>query len=145
MVHGINRILIPPTGNVVETAISTPGFDSLVKAVIRVSGTGVPANLNVATILSTLNGITVFAPTNQAFADLFANAAFPFRNIDQIPVDVLRTVLLHHAVTSRAFSNDLANGNIAMANGTNITVSGVGTANLALRAQVQYSTILLLA
>ena len=133
VVHGVNRILFPPTGNLVETANSTPGFDSLVKAVVRVSGSGVPANLNVATILSTLNAITVFAPTNQAFADLFANAAFPFRNIDQIPVDVLRTVLLHHAVTSRAFSNDLANGTIAMANGTNITVSGVGTANLALK------------
>jgi uncharacterized surface protein with fasciclin (FAS1) repeats len=132
IVHGTNSILFPPSGNIVETAIATPGFDSLVKAVVQVSGPGATGINNIAEVLSTLNGVTVFAPTNQAFANLFANPAFPFRNISQIPNDVLRVVLLHHAVTARAFSNDLANGNIAMANGSNITVSGVGTPNLRL-------------
>lgn len=133
VVHGIGRILFPPTGNIVETAIATPGFDSLVKAVVKVSGAGVTGNENIANLLSTLNGVTVFAPTNAAFAALFANNAFPFRNIDQIPNDVLRTVLLHHAVPARAFSNDLANGTIGMANGSNLTVAGVGTPNITLR------------
>ncbi len=131
VVHGIGSILLPPTGNIVETAIATPGFDSLVKAVVQVSGASGPGNI--AELLSTLNGVTVFAPTNQAFAALFADASFPFRQISDIPDDVLRTVLLHHAVPARAFSNDLANGTIAMANGSNITVAGVGTANITLR------------
>jgi uncharacterized surface protein with fasciclin (FAS1) repeats len=133
IVHGIARILFPPTGNIVETAIATPGFDSLVKAVVQVSGTGVTGNANIANLLSTLNGVTVFAPTNQAFAALFANPAFPFRQISAIPNDVLRAVLLHHAVPARAFSNDLANGTIAMANGSNLTVAGVGTNNISLQ------------
>jgi uncharacterized surface protein with fasciclin (FAS1) repeats len=133
VVHGIGRILFPPTGNIVETAIATPGFDSLVKAVVQVSGAGVTGANNIANLLSTLNGVTVFAPTNQAFAALFANPAFPFRNIASIPNDVLRTVLLHHAVPARAFSNDLANGTIPMANGSNLTVAGVGTANITLQ------------
>lgn len=132
IVHGLNSILFPPTGNIVETAIATPGFDSLVKAVVQVSGAGVAGADNIAQILSTLNGVTVFAPTNQAFANLFANPAFPFRSISEIPNDVLRVVLLHHAVTARAFSNDLANGTITMANGSSITVSGVGSPNLTL-------------
>ena len=134
VVHGIGRILLPPAGNIVETAQSITGgpaaFDSLVKAVVRVSGSGVTGADNIATVLSTVNGLTVFAPTNQAFADLFANGSFPFRQINDIPVDVLRTVLRHHVVTARAFSNDLANGNLAMANGSNATVAGVGTASI---------------
>lgn len=133
IVHGIGRILFPPTGNIVETAIATPGFDSLVKAVVQVSGAGVTGANNIANLLSTLNGVTVFAPTNQAFAALFSNASFPFRQISEIPNDVLRAVLLHHAVPSRAFSNDLANGTITMANGTNLTVAGVGTASISLQ------------
>jgi uncharacterized surface protein with fasciclin (FAS1) repeats len=130
IVHGIDRILFPPTGNIVATAQATPGFDSLVKAVLQVSGAGATGLDNIAAVLSTRNGLTVFAPTNQAFADLFANPLFPFRNISQIPIATLRAVLLHHTVTARAFSNDLANGNIAMANGSNITVAGVGTPNI---------------
>lgn len=134
VVHGIGRVLLPPTGNIVETAQSITGgaaaFDSLVKAVVRVSGSGVTGADNIANVLSTTNGLTVFAPNNQAFADLFANASFPFRQINDIPVDVLRTVLRHHVVTARAFSNDLANGNLPMANGSNATVAGVGTASI---------------
>jgi len=132
IVHGVASILFPPVGNIVETAINTPGFDSLVKAVVQVSGPGATGLDNIAEVLSTLNGVTVFAPTNQAFAALFANPSFPFRSINEIPNDILRTVLLHHAVTARAFSNDLANGNIPMANGSNLTVSGVGTPNITL-------------
>ncbi len=132
VIHGIGRILFPPTGNIVQTAISTPGFDSLVKAVVKVSEGATGAN-NIAELLSNLNGVTVFAPTNAAFQALFANAAFPFRQINDIPNDVLRTVLLHHAVPARAFSNDLANGNITMANGSSLTVAGVGTANITLK------------
>ncbi|MCU0333590.1 MAG: fasciclin domain-containing protein [Chitinophagaceae bacterium] len=127
VVHGINRILMPPVGNIVQTAQATPGFDSLVKAVVRVS-TGATGADNILEVLSTTNGLTVFAPTNAAFQALFANAAFPFRNIDAIPVGTLRTVLRHHVVNARAFSNDLRNGNLAMANGSNAVVAGVGGA-----------------
>jgi uncharacterized surface protein with fasciclin (FAS1) repeats len=133
IVHGIGRILLPPAGNIVQTAQSITGgpsaFDSLVKAVVRVS-TGATGADNILDVLSNVNALTVFAPTNQAFADLFANSSFPFRQINDIPVATLRTVLRHHVVTARAFSNDLANGTLAMANGSNATVAGVGTASI---------------
>lgn len=133
IVHGIGRILLPPGGNIVQTAQSVTGgpaaLDSLVKAVVRVS-TGATGMDDIATVLSTVNALTVFAPTNQAFADLFADATFPFRQINDIPVATLRTVLRHHVVAARAFSNDLANGNVGMFNGTNATVAGVGGASI---------------
>lgn len=133
IVHGIGRILLPPAGNIVQTAQSITGgpaaFDSLVKAVVRAStgGTGMD---DILSVLSNTNALTVFAPTNQAFADLFADATFPFRQINDIPVATLRTVLRHHVVAARAFSNDLANGNLAMFNGSNATVAGVGGASI---------------
>lgn len=133
IVHGIGRVLLPPAGNIVQTAQSISGgpaaFDSLVKAVVRVS-TGATGADDILSVLSNTNALTVFAPTNQAFADLFADASFPFRQINDIPVATLRTVLRHHVVAARAFSNDLANGNIGMFNGTNATVAGVGTASI---------------
>ncbi len=133
IVHGIGRILFPPAGNIVQTAQSVTGgpsaLDSLVKAVLRASA-GASGLDDIATVLSTVNALTVFAPTNQAFADLFADVTFPFRQINDIPVATLRTVLRHHVVAARAFSNDLANGNVGMFNGTNATVAGVGAASI---------------
>jgi uncharacterized surface protein with fasciclin (FAS1) repeats len=131
IVHGIGRVLLPPSGNIVQTAQSVTGgptgLDSLVKAVLRASAGATGAD-DIATVLSTTNALTVFAPTNQAFADLFANSSFPFRQINDIPVGTLRVVLRHHVVAARAFSNDLRNGTLGMVNGSNATVAGVGTA-----------------
>ncbi len=133
VVHGIGRVLFPPAGNIVQTAQAVTGgptgLDSLVKAVLRASAGATGAD-DIATVLSTTNALTVFAPTNQAFADLFANAGFPFRQINDIPVATLRTVLRHHVVAARAFSNDLVNGTLGMVNGSSATVAGVGTANI---------------
>jgi uncharacterized surface protein with fasciclin (FAS1) repeats len=133
IVHGIGRVLFPPAGNIVQTAVAVTGgpsaLDSLVKAVLRASAGATGAD-DIASVLSTTNALTVFAPTNQAFADLFANPAFPFRQINDIPAGTLRTVLRHHVVAARAFSNDLANGALGMFNGSNATVAGVGGATI---------------
>jgi uncharacterized surface protein with fasciclin (FAS1) repeats len=135
IVHGIGRVLLPASGNIVQTAQAVTagptGLDSLVKAVLRASAGATGAD-DIATVLSTTNALTVFAPTNQAFADLFANTSFTtatgFRQINDIPATTLRVILRHHVVAARAFSNDLANGPLGMVNGSNATVAGVGTA-----------------
>jgi uncharacterized surface protein with fasciclin (FAS1) repeats len=137
VVHGIGRVLLPAAGNIVQTAQAVTGgptgLDSLVKAVLRASS-GASGADDIATVLSTANALTVFAPTNQAFADLFANTSFTtptgFRQINDIPAATLRVILRHHVVAARAFSNDLANGSLGMFNGSNATVAGVGTANI---------------
>ncbi|MDX1942465.1 MAG: fasciclin domain-containing protein, partial [Saprospiraceae bacterium] len=67
----------------------------------------------IAAALSDPNQIlTVFAPTNEAFAELIsalgANSLEDL--VAQVGVEALSTILLYHVVDSCAFSNDLRNG-----------------------------------
>jgi uncharacterized surface protein with fasciclin (FAS1) repeats len=123
VIHKLERVLIPASGNVVETAIATSGgdngLDSLVVAVVRADAAA-PGLINT---LST-GILTVFAPTNKAFRDLLT--ALSLTNVSEIPIATLSAVLLYHVVPSRAFSSDLANGALPMlANGsTTISLTG---------------------
>jgi len=73
--------------NLVETAQATPELSSLVAA------------LNRADLVQALSGngpFTVFAPTNNAFSAFLA--ANGFATLNDVPVDVLKLVLLNHVV-----------------------------------------------
>lgn len=120
VIHRIGRVLMPPVGNIVQTA-SAPGsgLDSLVKAVTRAT-TAAGGDPNLANTLSTAT-LTVFAPTNAAFTQLLG--ALSLQDINQIPVNTLLAVLRYHVVGGRAFSSDLANGNLAMLAGGNTTIN----------------------
>ncbi len=118
VIHRIGRVLLPPSGNIVETAIAS-GLDSLVKAVTRAT-TAPGGDPNLANTLSTAT-LTVFAPTNAAFTQLLA--ALSLNNINDIPVGTLLAVLRYHVVGGRAFSSDLANGNLAMLAGGNTAIN----------------------
>lgn len=98
VVHVINRVLIPASGNIVQTAIANPNFSYLVAAVVR-------ADLGGA--LSGTGPFTVFAPINQAFID----AGFPtIESINNAPQATLQRILLYHVVGARVFSTQLSNG-----------------------------------
>jgi uncharacterized surface protein with fasciclin (FAS1) repeats len=101
VIHRIGRVLLPPAGNIVETAVAA-GLDP-----------------NLAQTLSTAT-LTVFAPTNQAFTQLLGNLGLS--KLEDIPVATLLAVLQYHVVGGRAFSSDLANGNLAMLANGNTTV-----------------------
>ena len=109
VIHVIERVLNPPVGNIVETAVAS-GLDSLVKAVARAA----TAPGGDPTLVATLSNakLTVFAPTNAAFTDLLS--ALSLSNIDDIPVATLLAVLKYHVLGDRAFSSDLTNGNLTM-------------------------------
>jgi uncharacterized surface protein with fasciclin (FAS1) repeats len=49
--------------------------------------------------------LTVFAPTDAAFADLYATLGVT--GVDEIPVATLRAVLLHHVAPGERFSDDV--------------------------------------
>ncbi|MGZ8556972.1 MAG: fasciclin domain-containing protein [Chitinophagaceae bacterium] len=126
VIHAIEKVLMPPAGNIVETAVAS-GLDSLVKAVTR--ATTAPGGD--PTLASTIGSakLTVFAPTNAAFTQLLG--ALSLSKIDDIPVATLLAVLRYHVVGGRAFSSDLANGSLPMLGGGNTTInltSGVGGA-----------------
>lgn len=105
-VFAIKEVLMPPDQNIVSTALSVSDFSSLVAAVLA-------ADPGIAAALSDEDAIyTVFAPTNQAFADLLA--ALNLNSLEElvaaIGVDNLSTVLLYHVFDGCAFSNDLSDG-----------------------------------
>lgn len=110
VIHKIGRVLNPPAGDIVQTAVAS-GLDSLVKAVTLA---GLGSTLSSSTL-------TVFAPTNEAFTDLLA--ALGLNDINEIPISTLTDVLTYHVVAGRAFSSDLANGSLA-------TLGGNATINL---------------
>ncbi len=118
VIHVIGRVLNPPVGNIVETAVAS-GLDSLVKAVTRAT-TAAGGDPTLAGTLGSAK-LTVFAPTNAAFTQLLG--ALSLTDINQIPIATLLAVLRYHVVGTRAFSSDLANGNLGMLAGGNTTIN----------------------
>ena len=103
VVHVIHKILVPPTGNIVQVALSNPNFSYLVAAVLRAS----EGSTNVAAVLSGNGPFTVFAPTNQAFI----NAGFPsIESIKAADPATLTNILTYHVIAARVFSCNLING-----------------------------------
>ncbi|MCB0528944.1 MAG: fasciclin domain-containing protein [Lewinellaceae bacterium] len=89
VVHVINKVIVPPT--VVNHALNNPNFSILVTALTR-------SDLSVDYV-STLSGdgpFTVFAPTNDAFADLLTELGA--NSLDDIPAATLDAVLQYHVV-----------------------------------------------
>lgn len=126
IIHSIERVLMPASGNLVETAQGNENLSYLVAAVVRAS----QGNTNVANILASTEGLTVFAPTNQAFI----KAGFPtIASIQAADPAVLTSILTYHVVAARAFSSDLSNnqslatvqgGNLLVSIGNQITIKG---------------------
>ncbi len=118
VLHKIDRVLNPPAGNIKET-VAGKGLDSLTKVIARVTNdsTGYPG------IDSALNSamVTLFAPTDSAFADLLAKLSIPL--IDSLPVDTLMNLLAYHMVPGRIFSSDLADGPLTMLAGGNTLIN----------------------
>jgi uncharacterized surface protein with fasciclin (FAS1) repeats len=120
VIHVLDKVLLPPAGNIVATAQANlggdNGLDSLVTAIVR-------ADAAAPGLISTINSnvLTVFAPTNKAFRDLLT--ALGLSNISQIPIATLSAVLTYHVKGGRAFSSDLANGSLTMFSGGNTTIA----------------------
>jgi uncharacterized surface protein with fasciclin (FAS1) repeats len=115
--HGLGKVLLPPSGDIVETAIAAK-FDSLAKAILRANGAG-----GDPTLLNTLKTarLTVFAPTNAAFTALLQT--LNLKDINEIPIATLVAVLKHHVTGGRVFSNDISNNlQVDMVNGSKSTI-----------------------
>lgn len=119
VIHVIGNVLIPPVGNIVETAQANEALSYLVAAVLRAS----EGQTNVAALLSGTDVLTVFAPTNAAFqAAGFATIA----DINNADPDDLTAILTYHVTNGRIFSSDLMDGQeVPMLNGGN-TMIGLG-------------------
>ncbi len=122
VIHVINKVLMPATGNIVQAAQGNPDFSFLVAAVLRAS----QGQTNVASVLSGTGPFTVFAPTNQAFI----NAGFPsITTIQAADPAVLTSILTYHVVAGRVFSSDLVDNSMPeTVNGGKVTITLTGGA-----------------
>lgn len=103
VIHVVDRVLIPPTGNIVATAQANANLTYLVAAVLRADASGT----SISGALSGAGPLTVFAPTNQAFID----AGFPtIASINAADPNTLKNILLYHVIAARVFSSDLTEG-----------------------------------
>jgi uncharacterized surface protein with fasciclin (FAS1) repeats len=112
VIHVLDNVLIPPSQDVFSIAEldKDKRFTTLVNLVKQ---TGLESTLKGAT-----GSFTVFAPTNDAFTELFKTV-----NPATLTNDQIKNILLYHVfTTSRVFSSDLTNGDITMANGGKVTV-----------------------
>lgn len=111
VIHAINKVLMPPAGNIVEVAVANPNLSYLVAAVQRAGLVGA---------LSGAGPLTVFAPTNQAFID----AGFPtIASIQSASSSALIPILTYHVTAGRVFSSDLSNNQmITMLSGGKTTI-----------------------
>ncbi len=115
VVHVIDGVLLPPTSTIVELAVA--GYSELAAA------------LTEAGLVDAINAsadLTVFAPTNDAFAALYAYLGVS--NATEIDDATLDAVLKHHVISAgRVFSSDLAAGSVTTLGGTSFSVAINGT------------------
>lgn len=121
VIHVLDYVIAPPAQNIAQIATaaassaSAPQFTQLVAALVR-------ANLVDAFTGGINDDLTVFAPTDQAFQNLYA--ALGVSSVDQISIETLTDVLRYHVVPARAFSQDLRQGASlpTLLTGKNLTV-----------------------
>lgn len=96
---------------VVEIAVSNPDFSILVEAVTKA---------DLAGALSADGPFTVFAPTNEAFNNLFSQLGVS--GIKDLTAEQLTPILTYHVVSGKVMSTDLTNTSVATLNGKNIKI-----------------------
>jgi len=135
VIHVLENVLIPPSGNIVVTAQANPQFSYLVAAVVRASS----GTTNVASVLSSGGPFTVFAPTN----DAFIAAGFPtIASINAADPNTLAGILTYHVVAGRIFSSNLTEGAQPITvNGGKVTVTLAGGAKVKGNANATASNI----
>jgi uncharacterized surface protein with fasciclin (FAS1) repeats len=105
--------------NIVERLVGNSNFTALVAAAIKTNLAGALSN--------PAANLTVFAPTNNAFAALpapFNNAANISGITSAADIEFLKNVLLYHVLGTEVFSHQIANGRSSA-----VTIKPAGSAN----------------
>jgi uncharacterized surface protein with fasciclin (FAS1) repeats len=100
VIHTVDKVLLPANKNIVQTAQALPDFSILVEAVLA-------AGLQDA--LAAPGPLTVFAPTNDAFAALLEELQITKEAL-LADVELLTRVLTYHVVPGRVLKADVPVG-----------------------------------
>jgi transforming growth factor-beta-induced protein len=117
VIHVIDAVLTPVS--VVDIAANNGSFTQLVAAVVK------------AGLVETLSGagpFTIFAPTDEAFAQLYADLGVS--GIEEISAETLVPILQYHVVSGNVLSSDLSDGDVETLNGKfSLSIAGPVTIN----------------
>lgn len=112
-----NQTLPVETNTIVDIVAGNPDFSTLRSAL---------AITNLTSVLASEGPFTVFAPTNDAFADFLT--ANDFATLEEVPVEALASTLLNHVVGGAVNAADLSTGYI----NTSATFNGEADAPLSM-------------
>jgi uncharacterized surface protein with fasciclin (FAS1) repeats len=133
VIHIIDRLILPPSTDVVAFLQANSSYSLLVAAVVK------------AGLVSTLQSagpFTVFAPNNTAFTALGApySTVAGINGLDATQTTALKNILLYHVVGARVFSQNLKAGAVPTALATKsvtidlttgVKVTGIAAGNTA--------------
>jgi transforming growth factor-beta-induced protein len=105
VIHVIDGVLSPTS--VVDVALNNSNFTQLVKAVVKAG---------LVETLSEAGPFTIFAPTDDAFAQLYVDLGVS--GIEEISAETLIPILQYHVVSGNLLSSDLSDGDVNTLNGT---------------------------
>jgi len=91
--------------------VSNPDFSILVEAVSKAG---------LVDALSAEGPFTVFAPTNDAFKNLFSQLGVS--GVKDLTAEQLTPILIYHVVSGKVMSTDLSNTSVATLNGQKIKI-----------------------
>ncbi len=126
VIHVINRTLLPPAPNVVDIAVAMSEMSENAEFTVLVSLLASPDYAAITAALNDATNVTVFAPTDAAFAEIDNGAGLSVAQISE--------VLTYHAALGRVFSSSLSAGQtIGMLNQQNLTVQSISGEAIALK------------
>ena len=105
VIHVIDGVLSPTS--VVDIALNNSNFTQLVEAVVKAG---------LVETLSEAGPFTIFAPTDDAFAQLYDDLGVS--GIDEISAETLIPILQYHVVSGNMLASDLSDGDVTTLNGT---------------------------
>lgn len=124
---------VTPAGDIVETVKASGQFDILVKALDATNLTG---------LLQNNSGLTVFAPTDAAFA------ALPAGELDRLMAEEnraeLQQLLTYHIINARLDSSKIggAKGPVPTVAGSNIEIDGSGETWMVGQAEIVQADVM---
>lgn len=113
VIHAVDAVLLPTsvTSSIVDLASANPTFSTLVELVVAA---------DLVEALSGTGPMTVFAPTNDAFAALPAGTVDSLKKAEN--KDQLVSILTYHVVGANAVSSDLTDGPVTTLQGGTVDI-----------------------